>query len=141
MPVIQPMGASQPRMNPADEQVRYLAAYELVKNKQFDEALSAMQAFVAQYPQGGYTGNAHYWLGELYMVKSDNTKAIEQFNIVLQQFPSSSKVAASLLKLGYALAASGKTAEAREKLNEVIKKYPDTTTAELASAKLEALAH
>lgn len=137
-PPIQPL-ISAGRTNPADEQISYLAAYEFVKNKQFDDALSAMHAFVTKYPHGGYTANAQYWLGELYMVKNDYPQAIEHFNVVLQEFPSSSKNAASLLKIGYALAASGKTAEAREKLQAVIKNYPDTTTARLATTKLESL--
>ena len=125
--------------NPADEQLSYLAAYELVKNKQFDDALVAMQAFAVRYPQGGYTANAQYWLGELYMVKKNYPQAIQHFDIVLQQFPSSSKSAASLLKIGYALAASGKKDEARAKLQQIVKNYPDTTTAQLATTKLESL--
>lgn len=127
------------RTNPADEQISYLAAYELVKNKKFDEALVAMQTFVTQHPQGGYTANAQYWLGELYMVKKDYPNAIEHFEIVLQQFPSSSKSAASQLKIGYALAASGKKQEAITRLQLVVKNYPDTNIAQLAKAKLESL--
>ena len=131
--------ATPARTNPADEQISYLAAYDLVKNKRFDEALTAMHAFATQYPPGGYTANAHYWLGELYMVKHNYPKAIEHFEIVLQQFPSSSKAAASTLKIGYALAASGKTDDARVRLQQVLKNYPDTPTAQLAMKKLELL--
>ena len=127
------------RTNPADEQISYLAAYELVKNKKFDDALTAMQTFVTQYPQGGYTANAQYWLGELYMVKKSYPDAITHFEVVLQQFPSSSKSAASLLKIGYALAASGKKQDAIARLQQVVKNYPDTNTAQLAKAKLESL--
>lgn len=125
--------------NPADEQISYMAAYELVKNKQFDDAINSMQAFITQYPNGGYTANAQYWLGELYMVKKNYPEAIQHFEVVLNQYPNSSKSAASLLKIGYALAASGKGIEARQKLNQVIKSYPDTATAQLAAAKLKSL--
>lgn len=125
--------------NPADEQISYLAAYELVKNKHYDEALTAMQTFVTQHPQGGYTANAQYWLGELYMVKNSYSEAIEHFEVVLKQFPSSSKSAACLLKIGYALAASGKKQDAIQRLQQVVKNYPDTNTARLATAKLESL--
>jgi tol-pal system protein YbgF len=127
------------RTNPADEQISYLAAYELIKNKKFDEALSSMETFVGRYPQGGYTANAQYWLGELYMVKKSYPQAIEHFEIVLHKFPSSSKAAASLLKIGYALAASGKVEEAKIRLQQVVKTYPDTNTAQLANTKLETL--
>jgi tol-pal system protein YbgF len=127
------------RGNPADEQISYLAAYDLVKNKHFEEALNAMQTFVARYPKGGYTANAQYWLGELYLVKNNYAKAIEHFELVLRQFPSSSKAAASTLKIGYALASSGKIEDARMRLQEVLRNYPDTPTAQLATAKLESL--
>lgn len=127
------------RGNPADEQISYLAAYDLVKHKRFDEALVAMTSFTNHYPQGGYTANAQYWLGELYMVKNNYPKAIEHFEMVLQQYPGSSKAAASTLKIGYALAASGKTEEAKIRLQEVLRNYPDTPTAQLAIMKLDSL--
>jgi len=137
---IQPvLTTSKANTNPADEQISYLAAYELVKNKRFDEARAAMQTFVTKYPQGGYTANAQYWLGELYLVKKDYNNAMSHFDIVIQQFPTSSKYSASLLKMGYALADSGRVGEAKERLHEVVKKYPDTNTAELAHLKLETL--
>ena len=98
-----------------------------------------MQAFVTQHPKGGYTANAQYWLGELYMVKKNYPQSIEHFEIVLQQFPSSNKSAASMLKIGYALAASGKKQDAVLRLQQVVKNYPDTSAAQLAKAKLEAL--
>jgi TolA-binding protein len=57
------------KINPADEQIGYLAAYELVKNKRYDDAIKAMQIFAQKYPKGGYTANAEYWLGELFLLK------------------------------------------------------------------------
>lgn len=127
------------RINPADEQISYLAAYELVKNKHYDEAVNAMQSFTQKYPKGGYTANAEYWLGELFLVKKDYSRAIEHFDVVLKQFPSSSKSAASMLKAGYAYAASGNNAEAKRHFEQVIKTYPATPTAQLATSKLESI--
>ncbi len=133
------MIATTTNANPADEQISYLKAYELVKTKQYDDALIAMQHFTQKYPKGGYTANAEYWLGELYLVKQNYADAITHFSTVLQQFPSSSKYSASLLKMGYALADAGRVAEAKERFHEVMKKYPDTSTADLARLKLETL--
>ncbi len=130
---------SSPTTNPADEQISYLAAYELVKNKQYQEALIAMQTFTVKYPQSGYMANAQYWLGELCLVQKKYQEAIDHFDSVLQQFPSSSKYSASLLKIGYALIACNRVPEAKERLREVVKKYPDTNMAELARLKLATL--
>lgn len=131
--------STAPRGNPANEQIRYLAAYELVKNNEFDKAIMAMKSFIEQYPRGGYTANAHYWLGELYMTQKAYPDAIQQFKTVLNLFPSSSKLSASSLKLGYALAASGDVSSARERLKSVIRDYPNTQAAKLAASKLETL--
>ncbi|KTD10863.1 outer membrane protein [Legionella gratiana] len=127
------------RANPADEQISYLAAYELIKNKRYDDAITAMNVFVQKYPKGGYTANAQYWLGELYLVKKDYTKAIEHFDTVLQQFPTSSKSAASMLKVGYAYAEQGNKQEAKKFLQQVVRAYPNTPTAQLASTKLRTI--
>lgn len=131
-PVIAPVS----RVNPADEQISYLAAYELVKNKKYDDAVRAMQTFVQKYPSGGYTANAEYWLGELYLAKKEYPKALEHFELVLQKFPSSSKSAASLLKTGYVYTATGNKQEAKRRLQQVIRTYPGTPTAQLANSKL-----
>lgn len=125
--------------NPADEQISYLKAYELIKNKNYDEALAAMSDFTSQYPQSGYAPNAQYWLGELYLLKKQFNEAMTHFDVVIQKYPTSSKIAPSLLKLGYVQAAMGERAKARDTLNQVIRDFPDTKTAQLAGAKLDAL--
>ncbi|PWY54201.1 tol-pal system protein YbgF [Legionella qingyii] len=130
---------STSRANPADEQISYLAAYELIKNKRYDDAISAMNVFVQKYPRGGYTANAQYWLGELYLVKKDYSQAIAHFNVVLQQFPTSSKSAASMLKVGYAYAEQGDKQEAKKFLQQVVRAYPGTPTAQLANSKLRTI--
>lgn len=98
-----------------------------------------MNVFVQKYPRGGYTANAQYWLGELYLVKKDYPKSIEHFNVVLQQFPTSSKSAASMLKVGYAYAAQGDKQEAQKFLQQVVRAYPGTPTAQLANSKLHTI--
>lgn len=125
--------------NPADEQIRYLAAYDLVKSKQISQAILAMQSFTSQYPHSGYTPTAHFWLGELYREEKDYANAIKHFDTVVNQYPHSNKSAESLLKWGYSLAEAGNSKEARIKLNQVIKQYPDTQTALLAESKLKTM--
>ncbi|MFJ1267150.1 tol-pal system protein YbgF [Legionella lytica] len=137
--VAEPVVTSVSRANPADEQISYLAAYELIKNKRYDDALGSMNTFVQKYPRGGYTSNAQYWLGELYLVKKDYAKAIEHFDVVLKQFPTSSKSAASMLKVGYAYAEMGNKPEAQKYLQQVVRAYPNTPTAQLANSKLRTI--
>jgi len=133
------MPAAEHPNNSAGEQDRYLSAFNLIKRKEFDAAITSMQNFVSDYPAGGYTANAHYWLGELYLQNKDYAQSIKHFDIVLTKSPSSSKNADSLLKMGYALAASGQESAARQRLQAVIAQYPDTHVSKLAHAKLASL--
>lgn len=59
--------------------------------------------------------------------------------MVLQQFPTSSKSAASMLKIGYAYAAQGDKQEAKKFLQQVVRAYPGTPTAQLANSKLRTI--
>ena len=116
-----------------------MAAYEFIRNKKFNTAATAMAKFLQDYPNGAYVANAQYWLGELKMADKNYPEAIQHFEVVLNQYPTSSKAAASLLKIGYAYAESGQTGEAKKKLTQVVQQYPDTQTAQLAHAKLKTL--
>lgn len=122
-----------------DEESSYNAAYALIESKQFPQATSAMKNFILKYPNGKYASNAHYWLGELLIATHQDQEAISEFNTVIQQFPTSNKVSPSMLKLGFAYANLGDIEKARATLSEVESKYPGTTSAQLASARLETL--
>ena len=122
--------------NPADEQIAYLAAYSLVQNKKYAEAITAMESFVKTYPRGGYVSNAEYWLGELYLVQHRYPEALMHFTNVVKQYPSSQKVPASTLKMGYAFLGMHDIQNATKQFQEVIQRYPDTQVATLAKTKL-----
>lgn len=139
MPDVAHITPNRSRINPADEQISYLAAYDLVKQKNLSQATEAMQQFLSKYPQGGYSANAHYWLGELHLANKEYAEAISQFDTIIKSFKTSSKFAPSHLKLGYALAEMGRLSEAKAQLAAVMNLYPDTATAHLAKAKLEKL--
>ena len=94
--------------DPMDEQLSYVAAYEHVKHKRFQEAVPAMQAFIKAYPEGPYVANAHYWLGELYGVNGEYEKALEEFQIVINDFSDSSKLSSAQYKLGVTYEQIGK---------------------------------
>ncbi len=122
--------------NTMDEQLSYVGAFELVKNKHFDKAIPAMKQFLDNYPKGPYAANAHYWLGELYLLKQDYNDAIDEFNIIIDKFKDSSKLAAAKLKLGVTYARLGDKFNAKQQFKAVTEEFPDTSAARLAKAKL-----
>lgn len=125
--------------NPADEQISYMAAYHLVENKEFNKAELALQDYIKQYPQSGYTPNAEYWLGEIYLQQKNYAAAIAHFENIVNNFPASSKHADAMYKLGQALNENGQTVEAKAKFQAVIQQYPNSEASELAQKQLNRL--
>jgi tol-pal system protein YbgF len=122
-----------------DEKSCYNAAYSLIEQKKFTEANTAMKGFIKQYPNGKYAANAHYWRGELLLAQHQDQAAIEEFNTVINDFSSSTKVSAAMLKLGFAYANLGDTEKAKATFTNIEQMFPETTIAQLAHARLESL--
>lgn len=118
-----PAGAPQP-----GEADAYRAAYALVQGRQFDQAIPAFQQFLQRYPGGEYAANAHYWLGELYLVKEppDLEASRQSFALLLSQYPDNSKAPDALYKLGKVQFLKGNREKAREYLDLVISQYEGT---------------
>lgn len=141
MSVIKKEVAHSPRVrrgaDPMDEQLSYVAAYEYVKQKKYQQAIPAMQDFIAAYPDGPYVANAHYWLGELYGVTGEYKKALSEFNVVIQDFSDSNKLSAAQYKLGVTYEKIGEKELAQSEFLKVTEAFPGTAVARLAKAKLK----
>ena len=122
-----------------DEQLSYLAAFELVKNKQYDKASPAMEKFIKAYPSGPYTANAHYWHGELMLLKQDYPSALNEFSTVVSEFSNSNKLAAAKLKIGMTYEKMGQKDKAVDEYTQVADEFPNTSAAVLAKVKLNDL--
>lgn len=118
-----PSAPATPATPIAGEEPAYQAAYELVRGRRFPEAVSAFNNFLAQYPQGMYSGNAHYWLGELYLLDGDSDSAKKHFEALVYQFPDNRKLPDGMFKLGRIYHQEGDAARARELLQRVVNEY------------------
>jgi len=125
--------------DPARELTDYQQAFDLLKRGNYNDAIAAFRSFLAAYPNGGYSDNAQYWLGEASYVNRDFDTAMREFNRVLERYPASNKVAGAMLKLGFIQHEKGQTGKAREILERLIQKFPGTTEARLAQQRLELL--
>ena len=114
------------------EVAHYEAAYELLKNREFDKAKTAFREFLKDYPVGTRAPNAHYWLGELHMLSGDLNQAQMEFTVLLQNYPQHDKAADASLKLGKVYQQKGQNELAKKEWQRVITEYPDSTAALLA---------
>ncbi|WP_439102342.1 tol-pal system protein YbgF [Congregibacter sp.] len=117
----------------------YRAAYALVRGQEFDQAVSAFNAFLERFPAGRFAPNAHYWLGELYLVTdpADPEASRQAFMLLLNQYPTNAKIPDALYKLGRVHFMKGNRDRSREFLNRVIREYPDSSAARLAGDFLD----
>ena len=117
----------------------YRAAYALVRGQEFDQAVSAFNAFLERFPAGRYAPNAHYWLGELYLVTdpADPEASRQAFMLLLNQYPNNAKIPDALYKLGRVHFMKGNRDRSREFLNRAIREYPDSSAARLAGDFLD----
>ena len=136
--VQQPAASSEPG-DPAKEKLYYDAAFDLIKQKDFDKASQAFNAFLRKYPNSQYAGNAQYWLGEVNLAKGDLPAASQAFAQVSQKYPKHSKVPDSLYKLADVERRMGHTDKVKGILQQVISQYPGTSAAQLAQRDLQKL--
>ncbi|ART61670.1 tol-pal system protein YbgF [Kushneria marisflavi] len=115
-----------------DAQGAYQAAFSHVQKREFDQAISAFEAFNRDYPQSGLNGNAWYWLGELYSAKSQLDKSSAAFSKVISDYPQSNKVPDAMYKLGLVYARQGKGSESQNMLKKVISEHSESDAAGLA---------
>lgn len=103
----------------------YRAAYALVRGQQFDDAIAAFQKFLRDYPGGKYAANAHYWLGELFLVvePQDLESSRQSFTLLLDQYPDNNKAPDAMYKLGKVYFLKGNRERAREYMDRVISDY------------------
>jgi tol-pal system protein YbgF len=115
----------------------YKQAYDLLKQRRYDEAKQAFQMFLVKYPRGNLAANAQYWVGETSYVLRDFTAAMTEFDKVVQHYPDSSKVPGALLKIAYIQFERKEWPASRKTLEGMVNKYPTTTAARLARDRLE----
>ncbi len=123
--------------NVAEEQQTYQVAYDLIKEKKYNEAIVALQKMLVKYPSGQFAANAHYWLGELYSLTNKNDLAATEFATIVSDFSDSPKVSNAQFKLGMLYSTQSKWPDAKLAFKKVISKYPDTAPARLASEQLK----
>ncbi len=116
------------------EREAYQNAFDLMKGRKFDESIAAFNDLIVRYPNGQYTPNAFYWLGELHLAQQNTEQARQSFMQVIGLYPDHPKVPDTLYKLGVAYHRLGDTAKAREYFTEVQTRYPQSSAAGLAAS-------
>jgi tol-pal system protein YbgF len=122
-----------------DDRANYQAAFDLLKDAKYPEAINAFKQYLSTFPNGPLADNAQYWLGEAHYVTKQYPDALRDFRTVLEKYPESRKIPDALLKIGYCNYELKNWTEARSALGQVVQRFGDTTAARLASQRLAKL--
>jgi tol-pal system protein YbgF len=119
-----------------DDRANYQAAFDLLKDGKYSEAISGFTQFLSTFPTSALADNAQYWLGEAHYVTRQFPDALRHFRTVVEKYPDSRKIPDALLKIGYCNYELKNYTEARSALGQVVSRFGDTTAARLASQRL-----
>jgi tol-pal system protein YbgF len=131
--------APAPARPTGSDQQNYQAAFDLIQARKYEDASRAFREFLTAFPQSPLADNAQYWLAETHYVRRQFKDALPEFTRVTTQYPQSAKMPDAMLKIGYCQVELGDKTAARTSLQQVMRQFPDTTAARLASQRLEQL--
>src|SRR5262245_42849650 len=92
----------------------YASALDHVQADDPERALAELTALTKRFPENALASSAQYWIGEIYFRQSDFTRALVEFQRVVDGYPKSAQIPEALLKIGACHRALKEPAKARE---------------------------
>jgi tol-pal system protein YbgF len=135
LPQVQP--TSPVRELTRDAQAAYQRAFHLLRAKNYGGAAKGFSGFLRTFPDSPLAANSQYWLGECYYGERRFQEAIDEFERVFALYPSSNKVPASLLKIGYSHLEQQHPSMARSVFQQLVRTYPQSQAAIKAHGRLQ----
>ena len=138
-PASAPASAVQPQRALASAQLAesYRQAIILFGRGRHADARRAFEAVYEADTGSDLADNALFWIGETYFAAQDYTNAVRYYMRVVNDYASQNKAPDALFKTAVAQARTGDLALARRTLQQVIDRYPYSSSASSAKAELE----
>ena len=76
------------------------ASNKLLKDRDIEAATISLNAHLEKFPNSPFTANAHYWLGEIYLLQGETELARQAFTTITEEHKNHPKVMDSRFKLG-----------------------------------------
>ena len=114
-------------------------AFDLLRSQKFEEAKLSLTNFIKNYSNNKLSGSAHYWLGELHLLKKDYREAALILAEGYQKFPKSIKAPDMLYKLADSLMYIDKKNDSCGTLKKLIKEFPNHQLSLKAENKIKSI--
>jgi TolA-binding protein len=129
--------APRPGPQPSAEELYALGQAQL-QNGASSTARLAFQQLLRSYPGDTLGAAAQLGIADSY-VKEDVTRALREFDRVVEQYPSSPRAPAALFRAGGLQRDRGNVARAREYFQRILARYPKSAEAAQARRELDRL--
>lgn len=116
------------------EEAAYQTALRAARSGHTAEGIRLFRDFLQKYPNGKYTANADYWIGECLYAQGKYQDALSQFQNINSSFPKHHKNADALLKAGMSLTKIGDSAGAQQKYRQLLAEFPNSDAAKRVRA-------
>ena len=127
---------SLPNLSSEDQ---FQLAFDLLRNQRFEEAKDSFLLFIEENTDNTLSGTAHYWLGEIYLLKKEYREAALILAEGYQKFPQSIKAPDMLYKLSDSLVLIDKKNDACSTLIKLDKEYPNNKLKSKVAKKVSEL--
>ena len=115
----------------------YRQAIMLFGRGRHSEARRGFEAVFEADSGGDLADNALFWIGETYFAAGDLNNAVRYYTRVVNEYADQNKAPDAMFKTALAQAKTGDLALARRTLQQVIERYPYSSTASSAKAELQ----
>jgi tol-pal system protein YbgF len=95
------------------------ASKKLLKERDIEGAAIALKLHLETYPESSFAANAHYWLGEIYLLQGDTEFARQAFTNIVERHGDHPKAMDSKFKLGKIYFQLGEVERAKNLLEQV----------------------
>lgn len=127
------------QITPGNAEQLFAAAYSDYSRGNYDLAISEFKQYVETYPGSELADNAQYWIGEILYAQRKFPEAVIEFDRVNTVNPKGDKVSVALYKKALALIEMGQKEEAAVQLQALVKNFPKSAEASLATQQLQQL--
>ena len=118
------------------QEEQFQIALDFLMSQQFDKARFSLKQFIADNQDSKFSGSAHYWLGEIYILKKEYREAALILAEGFQKYPKSTKAPDMLFKLSESLVMIEKKIEACNTLIKFSNEYSKHKLIEQTNKKM-----
>ncbi len=139
-----PLEGEEKVKNATNPQDLYNQALDLYYQGKLEESESKFKEFIKKFKNSNLYDNALFWIGQIYYTKGEYKKAISTFDNLINmcesgQLKNCNKLPNAYLKIAYSYLKVGDQEKAKEYLQKIVEKFPNTEEAKIAQRKLEVL--